>query len=428
MSLKNRIRMTPNRSPSITTTQPNANIIDPNVISSSSSSQQNSRFKIDLRALSFFSLFLFSGVANTLLVQLIYNNISFNPKSMLTNICIFLGYALLSFFKDPTKKTNNNSNNSNNNSNTSNTTISPTNSTTIQLNTSPPTSSSSSSTTTTTTTTATTAVTTKKQNFNRNKYLLLALFDCLASLLTTIGQIAVGSGLFQVLFSSKIIFAAILTKVYLKSYVSPKKWISILTIFSGLCIAVFKISSPSHQMNDTNNSYIYFGTFCVLLAAFIFSASHIFAESTIKAYDIRPYAFAAKYGIYSVIVCVVYILTVTFYNRKEWIEIPIEQTSSSDIKLVLFLFMILMITSVIRSSSMYTVLAEHGTVSMGVLYALQSIIVFFSSAFFLCDPNHPTKQNQCLSSPKLIGSLIVIFGVFMYNKANSIKQTQHIKV
>ncbi|EAL66511.1 hypothetical protein DDB_G0281903 [Dictyostelium discoideum AX4] len=405
--------MTPNRSPSITTTiqqPPNSNTIDPNVIPSS----QN-KLKIDFRAISIFSLFLFSGVANTLLVQLIYNNISFNPKSMLTNICIFLGYALLSLFKDPTKNINNNNNNTNiniNNNNINNTlnaTTSPINSTTIQLGTS--------------------TINTKKQNFNHIKYILLALFDCLASLLTTIGQIAVGSGLFQVLFSSKIIFAAILTRFYLKSYVSPKKWISILTIFSGLCIAVFKISSHSVQNNDdTNNSYLYFGTFCVLFAAFVFSASHIFAESAIKAYDLRPYAFAAKYGTYSVIVCVFYILTVTFYNRKEWIEIPIEQTSSSDIKLVLFLFMILMITSVVRSSSMYTVLAEHGTVSMGVLYALQSIIVFFSSAFFLCDPNHPTKQNQCLSPPKLLGSIIVIFGVFMYNKANNLKQTQHIKI
>ncbi|KAM9958249.1 hypothetical protein ACTFIW_001110 [Dictyostelium discoideum] len=414
--------MTPNRSPSITTTTttiqqpPNSNTIDPNVIPS----LQN-KLKIDFRAISIFSMFLFSGVANTLLVQLIYNNISFNPKSMLTNICIFLGYALLSLFNDPTKNINNNNNNinininnsnnnnNNNNNNTSNATTSPINSTTIQLGTSP--------------------LNTKKQNFNHIKYILLALFDCLASLLTTIGQIAVGSGLFQVLFSSKIIFAAILTRFYLKSYVSPKKWISILTIFSGLCIAVFKISSHSVQNNDdTNNSYLYFGTFCVLFAAFIFSASHIFAESAIKAYDLRPYAFAAKYGTYSVIVCIFYILTVTFYNRKEWIEIPIEQTSSSDIKLVLFLFMILMITSVVRSSSMYTVLAEHGTVSMGVLYALQSIIVFFSSAFFLCDPNHPTKQNQCLSPPKLLGSIIVIFGVFMYNKANNLKQTQHIKI
>ncbi|KAM9998878.1 hypothetical protein ACTFIZ_002435 [Dictyostelium cf. discoideum] len=398
--------MTPNRSPSITTTiqqPPNSNTIDSNVIPS-----QNNKFKIDFRAISIFSLFLFSGVANTLLVQLIYNNISFNPKSMLTNICIFLGYALLSLFKDPTKNNNNNINININNNNTPNATTSPINSTTIQLGTS--------------------TISNKKQNFNHIKYILLALFDCLASLLTTIGQIAVGSGLFQVLFSSKIIFAAILTRFYLNSYVSPKKWISILTIFSGLCIAVFKFSSHSVQNNDTNNSYLYFGTFCVLFAAFIFSASHIFAESAIKAYDLRPYAFAAKYGTYSVIVCIFYILTVTFYNRKEWIEIPIEQASSSDIKLVLFLFMVLMITSVVRSSSMYTVLAEHGTVSMGVLYALQSIIVFFSSAFFLCDPNHPTKQNQCLSPPKLLGSMIVIFGVFMYNKANNLKQTQHIKI
>ncbi|KAN0009581.1 hypothetical protein ACTFIU_006876 [Dictyostelium citrinum] len=415
--------MTPNRSPtSITTIQqpPNSNIIDTNVISS----QPNNKFKIDIRAISIFSLFLFSGVANTLLVQLIYNNISFNPKSMLTNICIFLGYALLSLFEDPTRNissnssninnsssnnnnNNNGNNNSNNNNNTSNAATSPTNSTSIQLGTS--------------------TINNKKKNFNHIKYILLALFDCLASLLTTIGQIAVGSGLFQVLFSSKIIFAAILARFYLKSYVSPKKWISILTIFSGLCIAVFKFTSPSVQNNDSNNQYLYFGTFCVLFAAFIFSASHIFAESAIKAYDMRPYSFAAKYGIYSVMVCILYILSVTFYNRKEWIEIPIEQASSGDIKLVLFLFMILMITSVVRSSSMYTVLAEHGTVSMGVLYALQSIIVFFSSAFFLCDPNHPTKQNQCLSPPKLIGSMIVIFGVFMYNKANSLK-TQHIKV
>ncbi|EGC40251.1 hypothetical protein DICPUDRAFT_25418 [Dictyostelium purpureum] len=373
-----------------------------------------------IRSLFLYCLFLVSGVCNTLLVQLIYNNISFNPKSMLTNICIFFGYAMLKFFDKSTKKNDtvitttptttttatatNNTNLNSKDKKESTISLSP------QLNNN-------------------TSTIVKKQSQGHLGYLVLAIFDCLASLLTTIGQIAVGSGLFQVLFSSKIIFAAILSKFWLKKHVSKKKWLSIFIIFFGLCVTVkpktalsYDTSFDSTNQNNTLKSTLYIGTFWVLLASFIFSASHIYTESVLKKDGVKPFTFGSKYGIYSVLVCIVYICTVTFYNRSEWIEQPINRASYNDQILVVVLFSILMVTSVARSSSMYTILDEHGTVFMGVLYSLQSIIVFGTSALFLCDPTDPIKHNQCISSPKLLGSVMVVFGVFLYNSSDAVNK------
>jgi len=344
----------------------------------------------------FVGLFLASGVANTLIVQLIYNNITFSPRTMFTNIFIFSGYAMLNFFRDPT--TTSASNNSNNSSTTK-----------------------------------------KKQPASKlsfKKYLLLAIFDCAASLLTTVGQIAVGSGLFQVLFSSKIIFSATLSRFYLKANWTTQRLISILIIFSGLCVCVYR---PPQSLNNTTTTLVLnsttsesiettalvtssqsqaqfiFGCCAVLLAAFIFSASHIYTEFLMSEYDITPFSFAAKYGTYSVFVCFIYIMTVTLYNQSEWVINPISQATHEQVLFVFSLFSILTVTSVCRSSSIFTILSQYGSVAMGVLYALQSVIVFSSSALFLCDPSHPLKSNQCMTYPKMLGSTIVVFGIIYYS-------------
>eukprot|EP01132_Coremiostelium_polycephalum_P006127 gene6127-7633_t len=327
------------------------------------------------KGLLFCLIFLASGIANTLIVQLIYNNVSFNSKSMLTNILIFAGYALLTFV--PNKNTINSSNEQQQQQHNNNKKIKSNNDRF-----------------------STTGV-------SRKAFIILALFDCLASLLTTIGQIAVGS-------------------------VSSKKWFSIFIIVFGLCLCVYRPSSTtstsinndideSTNNENSNNSYFIFGVLSVIIASFIFSASHIYSEEKIAEFDISPFSFASLYGIYAVIVCFFYIFTITAYNRQEWILDPIADAPRENFVLVLILFSILIVTSVCRSSGIYNVLAEFGTVTMGVLYALQSTIVFFSSALFLCDPNHPVKQFQCLTSSKLLGSSIVIFGVFMYTYSQKLK-------
>ncbi|KYQ93759.1 hypothetical protein DLAC_05149 [Tieghemostelium lacteum] len=334
----------------------------------------------------FILLFLGSGVLNTLIVQLIFNNISFNTKSMFTNLVIFSGYAFLRYIKEKPAISN------------------------------------------------TVSALKKKTRIPPMKFIVLSIFDCIASLLTTIGQIAVGSGLFQVLFSSKILFSALLSRFYLGNPLSMKKWFSILFIFFGLCISVinpelFKKNLESENQSDdigsgtpgsgNLNYYFLFGVGSVLTAAFIFSSSHIYSEKMLREYDVGPFSFASSYGTYSVAICLSYIFTVTLYNYKEWVWEPIHISTNEQITMVLLLISVLIFTSFARASSVFKVLSKHGSVSLGVLYALQSIIVFTTSALYLCDPDHPLKRNQCFTTPKTIGSMIVILGSLYYTILNS---------
>eukprot|EP01133_Synstelium_polycarpum_P012640 gene12640-14848_t len=152
----------------------------------------------------------------------------------------------------------------------------------------------------------------------------------------------------------------------------------------------------------------------VMLAVFDAVAKYVFTS-----YEVSPFAFAATYGYYSVVVCLVYMITVTMANLQEWVVAPLALASHNNIVAVIFLFSVLIVTSVIRSSAVFTVISTYGTVTMGVLYALQSIVVFFSSALFLCDPNHPTKAAQCITTPKLFGSALVIAGSFIYSVSSA---------
>ncbi|GAM26069.1 hypothetical protein SAMD00019534_092440 [Acytostelium subglobosum LB1] len=258
-------------------------------------------------------------------------------------------------------------------------------------------------------------------------YILLAVYDCIASLLTTIGQIAVGSGLFQVVFSSKIIFSALLSRFYLGRALTREKWISIFVIVVGLIICVYNPAPSSttplvESMTDDKAAAAYVdhtkfivGIVCVILAAFVFSASHIYSEFLMQEHDVSPFAFAASYGYYSVICCFIYLSTVTLYNSQTWIVEPLSKASHGSVVAVVTLFSILTCTSIMRSYGVFNVLAEYGTVTMGVLYALQSSIVFFSSALFLCDPKDPARAGQCLTTGKLIGSFIVVIGSMYYS-------------
>ncbi|EGG23300.1 hypothetical protein DFA_05432 [Cavenderia fasciculata] len=327
--------------------------------------KQNS---VIVHALSVCGLFLASGICNTLTVQLIYDNVHFDPKTMFTNLCIFVGYLMLRFIPsnlsgEPTTSHNH-----------------------------------------------------RKwkpaSSVPRSRYFALAVFDCIASLCTTIGQIAIGSG---------IIFGALLSKFVLKKHLSTGKWLSILTIVVGLCICVYKPSHPSTTTIDTptdqySNLRSFVGVLFVLFAAFVFSASNIFSEYVIKEYEVSPFQFASRYGYYSVMCVLTYIGTATFYNRKEWVIEPILESQSSGFY-IFVLFAILSLGSVFRSSSVFTLLSTYGTVTVGVLYAIQSIVVFGTSAIFLCDPLDPIRKVQCITTPKLLGSIIVIIGGLWYTMA-----------
>ncbi|EFA81127.1 hypothetical protein PPL_05963 [Heterostelium album PN500] len=247
-----------------------------------------------LKALTYCGVFLGSGICNTLIVQLIYDTAKFDSRAMLTNTFIFMGYAMMRFLPAPTKGT-------------------------VKLR-------------------PGSAVPSKV-------YIVLAVLDAFASLLTTVGQISIGSGLFQVIFSSKIIFSALLSKFWLRRSLTPAKWASIFVIVFGLIICVYKPSSGSSSVvpNTVNTLPTVDST-----------------TSTVDALDAAT---------------------------KQ------QQLTTTN------------------NSSFF---AEYGTVTMGVLYALQSIVVFFSSAMFLCDPTHPTRSGQCLTTSKLLGSMIVITGGLLY--------------
>ena len=58
--------------------------------------------------------------------------------------------------------------------------------------------------------------------------------DILGSILTAIGLFYTGSGLYQVLYSSVVVFTALISRVFLQTPISWKQWIAVVMVNVGL--------------------------------------------------------------------------------------------------------------------------------------------------------------------------------------------------
>lgn len=61
--------------------------------------------------------------------------------------------------------------------------------------------------------------------------------DILGSMLTAIGLFYCGSGLYQVLYSSVIVFTAVISRIFLKTPLTKKQWLAVVMVNVGLAFS-----------------------------------------------------------------------------------------------------------------------------------------------------------------------------------------------
>jgi drug/metabolite transporter (DMT)-like permease len=229
-----------------------------------------------------------------------------------------------------------------------------------------------------------------------------ALILILGTYLCNLGLSMCGSGIFQVLYSSILIFTAIISYFTTGKGKNFVQSVGILLIFGGLASSAI----PHLSSGDGNN--VLFGVGISLLGTFVLSLSYIIDEYLMdnqERFQISAKEFSFKAGGLAFLCLLVYQLITVAPNFKEL------TSSITDWNIVLILFVLQFLADAFNNITYYVVIAQVGSTACGVMQGLVSVGVFGMSAILFCS----TQSHQCFTPLKALSTFIVVLGVFVYS-------------
>ncbi|ORX97917.1 hypothetical protein K493DRAFT_406759 [Basidiobolus meristosporus CBS 931.73] len=207
----------------------------------------------------------------------------------------------------------------------------------------------------------------------------VALFDFGGNVFAAAGLFLVGSGIFQVIYSSVVVFTALLSRVILKRQLSLLQWLSLLVITLGLGLSALG-TSRSGEDGD-----VLMGSLLVFSCTLMFASVYVTNEKVVS----KPGAPTPEE-----------ICTWSLVRQ------PIETHGGNPVHISIC-YGLLVLASFGHSFTYFRLLGSVGAVSTGVLQALRAISVFLASSFAFCSRD----THQCFTREKAISTAIVVMGV-----------------
>lgn len=249
------------------------------------------------------------------------------------------------------------------------------------------------------------------------KFMMIGGIEVLGNVLGTQGLIYAGSGLFQVVYSSVVLFTALLSKFFLSRSPQPKQWLALLLIFLGLAFSALggaqkpKSASVATDASSTTTSTM-IGIFLTLLCAVTYSSSYITVEWFLQdasdppsERDLQGYS-----GLCGLSIILLYTTVHTIPNWNHLVTDNIAAKHGSPTR-VLVDYIIVALSGFFHSVSYYKLVGSVGAVSTGVLQALRAVSVFGLSSLAFCG-DHP---EQCVNGPKIVSMIVVAAGLIGYS-------------
>ncbi|GES85891.1 putative transporter/permease protein [Rhizophagus clarus] len=266
-----------------------------------------------------------------------------------------------------------------------------------------------------------------------------ACLDVIANFALTIGFFYVGSGMYQVIYSSVVIWCAVLSFFFLGRKVSVVQSISIVGVSIGLALSALgisensKLNTPPPPSSSTGTamphsyhmSSTMFGMIITSFATFGYACVYVVSDQilTSRAPDTLPPSpkkVCFLVGTYGTILSLIYII---FYTIPNW-NILITQEMEKKIPhssyfVIILMYILLCLSSFIHNFAYYWLMKEIGNVSTGILNSLRAIIVFGLSHMMFCRIDH----GQCFNFWKGWSAVVVVgfVTVFSVSKARESK-------
>ena len=236
----------------------------------------------------------------------------------------------------------------------------------------------------------------------------LAAIDVLGHMLCVLGMQVVGSGVYQVLYSSVVCFTALFSTFILGKSHSFLQWLGIIAIAGGLALTSHD-SVPQHP--EHGNTFIA-GILVTLLGCIVYAGSYVCTEAVLSqsSYAIMPQRLCVLVGRWGTILHIAYI---GIFIAPRWETKVSEKIAESgvDVMTCLGLYTCLVLSSFLHNIAYFHLLCHTGAVSTGVLTALRAVGVFFVSGYFFCE----IHTAQCLTAHKCAAALAVASGTLVYS-------------
>ena len=246
----------------------------------------------------------------------------------------------------------------------------------------------------------------------------VVFFDVVGNVTTMVGIILAGSGLYQVIYSSIIIFCAMLSWFFLNKPVSGMQWGAILLISAGLAVSSMGGDEPTSAEDgeQLGGSTKLLGIAVTLISTMSYAATYIINEATLVRKDgaPSPTTLCAQTGESGMLVVGTYLLLYTIPNWDSLVRDPMYEASGSPY-IVLFCLLLMFFSAYVHMWSYFILVKSAGAVATGVLQALRSVGVFIVSSTLFCKYH----SGQCFTSEKGISTVLVVLGVVAFSVASA---------
>eukprot|EP01080_Neovahlkampfia_damariscottae_P011296 gene11296-4107_t len=232
---------------------------------------------------------------------------------------------------------------------------------------------------------------------------IYAMAGLTGNLLCNIGMTYAGSGIFQVLYSSSLIFTALISFVVNKKKTTVTQTIAIFVIVGGLSVTAI----PNFFSNDKANEKFSTGIFLSLAGTFLMSIGYVLDEYLLDnkhRFQLESYHLAVRTGLLSFTVLTTYQY---FYILPKWTEVT---SSITNTQMVLILLFVQFSADLFNIIAYYAAISKVGATATGVIQGINTILVFIFSSILFCSQ----YQNQCFTQYKAISAVFVTVGVLIY--------------
>ncbi|KAI8149793.1 hypothetical protein BJV82DRAFT_584654 [Fennellomyces sp. T-0311] len=233
----------------------------------------------------------------------------------------------------------------------------------------------------------------------------LAILDMTASSFVTVGFSLIGSGMYQVIFSSVVVWAAILSYLFMRRELSISQWVSICGTSAGLTLCAAD-SMGLHE--ESNNGGTSFGTALTLGGTFLYACVYVYGDHILSQQKPPPPPLRLCFynGLYTTLITLIYIALYTMPRLDQLIHIdPLVPGRT-----ILGMYLLVTVINATHSWNYYQLLESTGSVATGILQAIRAILVYAISHFWYCS----TDSAQCFTVNKGCGSLLVIGCVLLF--------------
>ncbi|KAI8637993.1 hypothetical protein BD408DRAFT_423644 [Parasitella parasitica] len=250
----------------------------------------------------------------------------------------------------------------------------------------------------------------------------LASLDIIASFALTIGFSIIGSGMYQVIYSSVVIWCAIFTWFFMGRALSHMQWLAIIGTSIGLGISSLDsiqgsplqedaFAAPTTTVSDQDDisrNSLFNGTLMTLGGTLVSACIYVYADNILSKSDRQPLParVCCWIGVYTSLFTWLWISVYTLPQFNDIIHVDADISTAK----VAFMYFMVTIANALHSWSYYELIERTGNVATGILQGIRAILVYSISHVWYCQED----SAQCFTTSKGCGSIIVIGCVLIF--------------